>query len=139
MDQRLRDYYLESQVHNATPGQMLIMLYDCLIEHAESADQELSTPGNSADSRPAAREISRCINILTELNACLRPGVDPSLCATLSELYRFFTRQFSEALESRKGEKIREILPLIQKLRNTWVEADRRANKFQPGSVAVAA
>ena len=139
MDQRLRDYYIESQVHNATPGQLLIMLYDCLIEHAECADQEISAPGNPADPRPAAREISRCINILTELNTCLRHGVSPSLCASLSELYRFFTRQLSDALELRQAEKIRAILPLIHKLRNTWVEADRRANKFQPGSVAVAA
>jgi flagellar protein FliS len=139
MDHRLRDYYIESQVGNATPGQLLIMLYDCLIEHAECAEQEISAPANPADLRPAAREVSRCINILTELNTCLRHGVSPSLCATLTELYRFFTRQFSAALESRDAEKIRAILPLIRQLRATWVEADRRANKYQPGSVAVAA
>lgn len=139
MDQRLRDYYIENQVNNATPGQLLIMLYDCLIEHAECADHEISALQNPDDRRPAAREVSRCINILTELNTSLRRGVNPTLCATLSDLYLFFTRQFSEALELRKAEKIREILPLIHKLRNTWVEADRLANKFQPGAVPVAA
>jgi flagellar protein FliS len=139
MDQRLRDYYLESQVNNATPGQLLIMLYDCLIEHAESADRAISVPENATDSRPAAREVSWCINVLTELNTCLRPGVNPQLCATLHDLYEFFTRSFSEALETRRAEKIREVLPLIRKLRGTWVEADRQANKYQPGSVAVAA
>ena len=139
MDQRLRDYYIESQVNNATPGQLLIMLYDCLVEHAQLASQELGAPANPADPRPAAREVSWCINILTELNTCLRRSVDPTLCATLGNLYAFFARQLSEALETRQADKIREILPLIQKLRNTWVEADRIANKYQPGSVAVAA
>ena len=139
MEQRLRDYYIESQVNNATPGQLLIMLYDCLIERAEGADHEISTPAVPGDYRPAAREISRCINILTELSTCLRHGVEPKLCATLCELYRYFTRQFSEALEQRQAEKIREIVPLIQKLRDTWAEADRIANKYQPGSVAIAA
>jgi len=135
---RLRDYYLESQVNNTTPGQGLVMLYDCLIEHAECAEQAVAAAENAAHFRLAAKEVSRCINVLTELNTCLRHGMNPSLCATLSQLYLFFSRQFSEALEARNGAKIRAILPLIQKLRHTWAEADRRANKYQPGSVAVA-
>ena len=139
MDQRLRDYYIESQVNNATPGQLLIMLYDCLLEHAELAAQEISAPETPGDFRQAAREVSRCINVLTELGTCLRPSVQPKLCSLLGDLYRFFTRQFSEALEARQAEKIREILPLIQKLRDTWVEADRLAGKSQPGSIAIAA
>jgi flagellin-specific chaperone FliS len=78
MDQRLRDYYIDSRVNNATPGQLLVMLYDCLIEHAESAEREISAPANPANTCPAAREVSRCINILTELNACLRREASPS-------------------------------------------------------------
>ena len=57
----------------------------------------------------------------------------------MNDLYHFFTRQLSEALETHQAEKIREIVPLIQKLRNTWVEADRRAGKAQTGSIAIAA
>lgn len=139
MDQRLRDYYIESQVNNATPGQLLIMLYDCLLEHAELAAQEINAPKTAGDFRQAARQVSWCINILTELSTCLRHGVQPQLCTLLGDLYRFFTRQLSEALESRKAEKIREILPLIQKLRETWAQADRLAGKEQTGSIAIAA
>ncbi|HEX4141686.1 MAG TPA: flagellar export chaperone FliS [Candidatus Methylacidiphilales bacterium] len=139
MDQRLRDYYIESQVNNATPGQMLVMLYDCLLEHAELAAQEINAPTAPGDNRQAAREVSRCINVLTELSTCLRHGVEPKLCSQLSDLYRFFLRQFSEALETHQADKIHEILPLIKKLRVTWAEADRLAGKGQLGSVAIAA
>jgi flagellar protein FliS len=139
MDQRLHNYYLESRVNNATPGQLLIMLYDGLIEHAEGADQAITSPGKPGDFGPAALEVSRCINILTELSTCLRPSFNPALCATLSDLYRFFTREFYQALEMRDAGKIRGILPLIRNLRKTWVEADRRANPFSATSVAVAA
>ena len=139
MDQRLRDYYIDSQVNNATPGQLLVMLYDCLLEHAEIAAQEISAPATPGDYRQAARQVTWCINVLTELSTCLRHGVQPELCALLGDLYRFFARQFSEALEARQAEKIREILPLIQKLHDTWVEADRQAGKSQAGSVAIAA
>jgi flagellar protein FliS len=139
MDQRLRDYYTETQVNNATPGQLLIMLYDCLLEHAELAAQEIHAPSAPGDMRPAARQVSWCINVLTELGTSLRHGVKPELCSQLNDLYHFFTRQLSEALETHQADKIREIVPLIQKLRNTWVEADRRAGKAQAGSIAIAA
>jgi flagellar biosynthetic protein FliS len=139
MDQRLRDYYIDTQVNNSTPGQLLIMLYDCLLEHAELAAQEISAPATPGDFRQAAREVSWCINVLTELSTCLRHGVDPKLCTILGDLYRFFAHQFSEALDTHQPGKIREILPLILKLRKTWVEADRLAGKSQAGSIAVAA
>jgi flagellin-specific chaperone FliS len=83
--------------------------------------------------------VSRSINILTELNTCLNFGVNPKLCSTLSDLYLFFTQQLSDALSFREAGKVRDILPLIRRLRGTWNEADRRANKFQPDAVAVAA
>jgi len=131
MDQKLRNFYLEAQVKNASPGQMLIMLYDVLIEQAERADAEISSPENPKDPSPAARAIASCINVMTELNTSLRPGVDPVLTGTLRNLYVFFTKQFCEALEKREPTKIRAILPLIRDLRNAWSEAYRRAGQSQ--------
>jgi flagellar protein FliS len=131
MDEKLRRFYLESQVKNASPGQMLIMLYDCLIQNAEHADAEITSPENPGDPSKAAQAISRCINIMTELSSCLRHSVDPVLCGTLSKLYLFFTREFSEAFDKHDPKRIRAILPLIRDLRNTWFEADRRAGQLQ--------
>ena len=139
MDDKLRNFYIESQVKNASPGQLLVMLYDELIIQAENAESEISTLSPNGDISVAAKAVSRSINILTELNTCLNHGVDPKLCATLSDLYLFFTQQLSEALSLRQALKVRDILPLIRRLRGSWCEADRRANKFQPDSVAVAA
>ena len=139
MDQKLRNFYIESQINNGTPGQLLVMLYDGLIQQAENADAEISSPEMARDPAPASRAVSRCIDILTELNTCLRHSVEPTLCATLSDLYLFFTQEFSHAFDQREPKKIRAILPLIRSLRSAWYEADRRANQFQPGAVAVAA
>lgn len=139
MSQKLRNFYLESQVNNATPGQLLVMLYDGLIEHAETADVEISSPEMAANPSSASRAISRCIDILTELNTCLRHNVEPSLCATLSDLYLFFTKEFSQAFDKREAKRIRAILPLIRELRGAWFEADRRANQFHPESIGAAA
>jgi len=135
-DQKLRNFYIESQIKNATPGQALIMLYDGLIQNAENADAEISSPEIVKNQSTASRAITRCIDILTELNTCLRPSIEPSLCATLSDLYLFFTRELSQAFEKREPKKIRAILPLIRQLRGAWFEADRRSNQFQPDAVA---
>jgi flagellar secretion chaperone FliS len=129
MDQKLRNFYLEAQINNASSGQRLVMLYDGLIQFAENADAEMTSPEKANDPRPAGSTIARCIDILTELSTSLQPSVEPKLCAQLNDLYLFFTRQFSEAFDRREPKKIQAILPLIRDLRNTWVEADRRAGQ----------
>jgi flagellar protein FliS len=131
MDQKLRNFYLEAQVRNAPPGQLLIMLYDGLIDHAERADAAMSPTEHPIDPSAASRAVSCCINIMTELNSSLRPSVDPVLCATLRHLYLFFTKEFSEAFDKREPKRIRAILPLIRDLRNAWSEAYRRAGQAQ--------
>ena len=131
MDEKLRRYYQESKVNNASPGQMLIMLYDLLIKNAERAEAEIASPENPADPSLAAKAITGCIDIMKELTSSLRPSENPSLCGTLSNLYLYFMREFSAAFERRDPRKIRAILPLIRELRNTWSEADRRAGLFQ--------
>jgi flagellar protein FliS len=138
MDLKLRNYYLETRINGASPGQVLIMLYDGLIDQAELADQKLVAPNSPGDLSLAAQAISHCINIMTELSASLKHSVDPALCGTLSNLYLFFTQEFSAALERREPRKIRAILPLIRELRDTWFEADRRANRGKPLEVALA-
>jgi flagellar protein FliS len=131
MDHRLRHFYLESQIKNASPGQLLIMLYDGLIQHAEEAEQEIAAPVIPGDFSRAAHSVSRCIDILTELSTSLNHSVDPSLCGTLADLYHFFTKEFSEALDHHEPKKIGAILRLIRDLRGAWITADRRSNQLQ--------
>ncbi len=110
---------------------MLIMLYDGLIQSAEKADTEMSVPDNCGDKILAAQSVTRCIDIITELNSSLNHGVDASLCSTLSDLYRFFVQELSGAFSQCEPGRIRNILPLIRELRNAWFEADRKANRVQ--------
>jgi flagellar biosynthetic protein FliS len=126
-------------VSGATPGQLLIMLYDLLIEHAEAADTELSAPESPAKFAAAAKEVTFCIKVLTELTASLRRRENPDLCATLGGLYEFFTHEFYAALDAGTPKKVRDILPMIRQLRDAWAGADRLAAKAKPDAVAVAA
>jgi flagellar biosynthetic protein FliS len=108
------------------------MLYDGLFNFAECAQPEIALVENPNGRPQAAHSVARCIDIMTELSTSLKHSVDPVLCGTLTDLYRFFAREFSEALDQCEPARIQAILPLIQQLRNAWFEADRKANRFHP-------
>jgi flagellar biosynthetic protein FliS len=134
MDERLRHFYLESRIKNSSPGELLLMLWDNLVESAEAAEVEVGSPIGSPERTKAAHAVTRCINIITELSTALRHEVDPSLCATLSNLYCFFARQFSEALRDGDATRIGAILPLLRDLKVAWSQAQKAANQAQLAS-----
>ena len=134
LDLKLRNFYLEAQIKNAPPGQLLIMLYDGLLDNAERAESAISA--SDTDPLETSHCVSRCINLITELTTSLRPEQDPDLCSTLRSLYSYFAREFSESFDKRDPARIRAIVPLIRSLRDAWSEAYRRSNHAQ---VAVAA
>jgi len=131
MDNRLRNFYTENLVKNASPGQLLVILFDDLVRSAEIAEIEFASPAGSIERGQVAFTIARCINLITELSAALRPEHDPQLCATLQNLYRFFAGQFSEALAKNDGSKIGAILPLLRKLRSAWTQAQKTVSREQ--------
>ena len=131
MDQRLRYFYEETRIKNASPAEMLVMLYDYLVQKAETAEGQLAAPVGSGERAQAPRTISHCIDIITELSSALRPEYDPMLCANLSNLYRFFAREFSEALAKSDAGRVGAILPLLRKLQATWTQAQKISGKAQ--------
>ena len=72
MDYKLRDYYLNSQVKNAAPGQLLIMLYDCLIDQAERAEVAIASCETSQDLSVASDFVSRCIVFTSPLGGSIQ-------------------------------------------------------------------
>lgn len=129
MDQRLRNFYLEQTVNSASPGQLLVMLYDALIQQAEMAETEIASPAAPRDPSKAAVAVARCIDIITELSASLRHDFDPALSGTLSKLYCFFTRELSAALDELESQRVRNILPLLRNLRDSWSQALKRTEQ----------
>jgi flagellar biosynthetic protein FliS len=136
MDQRLRSFYLESKVNGTSSGELLVMLYSTLVEQAEDAEQELAAPAPKRNVSHAAKCVARCIDILTELDTALKHDVDPDLCGTLTRLYAYFTRQFSDALSACEPGKIRTILPLLRDLKAAWSQAHKLSTHGQPLSLS---
>ena len=123
MNQNVSRAYVSSSVKSATPGQLVIMLYDGLIRFATDARDAME------EGRPSADLINRCIRILTELNTCLRPDVAPEFCDRLSNLYEFYTMELSRAMHRNHPQIITAILPMIAELRDAWQEAEKQLDE----------
>jgi flagellar biosynthetic protein FliS len=134
MDERLRHFYLESRIKNASSGELLLMLWESLVENAEKAESEIGSPVGSPERTSATCSIAQCINIITELSTALRHEIDPGLCATLSNLYCYFAREFSAALRTGDPRKIGTILPMLRELKAAWEKAQKTAGQAQLAS-----
>jgi len=130
-DERLRNFYLESRIKNASPGAVLVILYEALVENAEIAESEIAAPANSEARARATLSVKICIDILTELTTALRHEVDPTLCSTLGNLYYYFTRQLSQALTESDPKKVGVILPLLRQLEGAWTKAHKISSQAQ--------
>jgi flagellar secretion chaperone FliS len=110
--------YSQSTIKAATPGQLVIMLYDGLIRFATEAKE------NMKDSKSCAHAIDRCVRIITELNISLKYDASPELCGQLSGLYEFYVLKFSEAMQKNDAALIDQLIPMITSLRDAWSEAE---------------
>ena len=126
MNQNVNNAYFANSVKSATPGQLIVMLYDGLIRFATDARDAL------AEGKSGAEPVTRCFRILTELNTCLRPEVAPELCARLSSLYEFYTMELSKAMHTHTPDPITKILPLIADLRDAWEQAEGKPDQEVP-------
>lgn len=120
--------YLQNQVNSATPTGLVVLLYDGLLKFSHQAIDHFNDQGPESN-RLATESIDRCIKILTELNSALSHDQAPELCSNLSNLYSFFSSEFSKALSQKDPKIIEDICPLIENLRDGWKQVDESIQK----------
>jgi flagellar protein FliS len=125
--------YRETRVKTASPGQLVVMLYDEAIKQSDTAI-ELFGP----DSKPKPESIER-INlalgkvqdIITELMASLDFDAGGDIAKDLFALYVWFGREVLEANIRKEVSRVASVRKMLAELREAWVEA---ASKAQSGS-----
>lgn len=126
--------YLKSRIDSATPGGLIILLYEGLLRHCDEARLSLEE-GSEGGVQDAGISIGKAIAILTELNSSLDSHSAPELTAQLSQLYEFFTVTLSNALKERDAQPISGITPLIEDLLDAWQQAEASSQSEAPLSV----
>jgi len=127
--------YKETRVKTASPGQLIVMLYDEAIKQADTA---VALMGPESKPRPGDIErINVCLgkvqDVITELMASLDFDAGGEIAKDLFSLYVWFGREILEANIRKEVGRIQSVRNMLAELRGAWAEA---AGKAQGGSQA---
>lgn len=109
--------YQEQAVLTATPGQLVVLLYDGIVRYLRQADAAL---GEEAIAH-ANERLGRAEAIIDELHATLdlRQG---QIAENLEGIYVFWKRCLFEVRVDRDREKLARVVRMVGDLREAWAQ-----------------
>ena len=111
--------YRATEIESASPGQILLALYDGCLRLCKTAQLHIEE-GNVAAKGVA---IGRAYAILGELRSTLDYKVAPELCESLERLYVYFQDQLSLANIRMDPAPLIPVVKIMGDLRAAWGEA----------------
>jgi len=115
--------YQTQAVFTASPGQLVLMLYDGALRflgHARDALQ--STDETTRRIEIINNNLIKAQNILAELQGNLNHEIGGDHAANLNRLYDYYIRRLLEANMKKKVEPVIEVEGLVRQLRDGWAE-----------------
>src|SRR5579883_145594 len=108
--------YFDDEVLNASPVQLVQMLYRGVLDSIASARRHLRL----GDIRSRSRSISKAIAILTELAGSLDSKQGGELSRNLAQLYDYVQRLLIQANIEQRDKPLVEAEQLVSKLAQAW-------------------
>ena len=112
--------YLEHQVANATPGQLIEMLYDRGVRDLNGACELFSLQGDPRSQADAIHLIVHAQQIVAELNHSLNIRDGGDLAANLARIYEYMQYRLTEAVSKREQAPVAEVAGLLSELHEAW-------------------
>jgi flagellar protein FliS len=116
--------YLEASINSASPEELIIKVYDALLLFARQAIDVMET--RPADIQARHDLLRRAQRACALLMGSLKLDLDSEIPGNLFRIYEFWHHQLVVANMQGDAAKVRELLPLISGMRETWVEAIKR-------------
>lgn len=115
--------YQNQAVLSASPGQLVLMLYDGTLRFLRQALDGFS-PAHDEIKRIAIvhTALGRAGAILAELQSNLNLEAGGEYAANLDRLYDYYQRRLHQANINKDDVAIREVLRLVTELRDGWAE-----------------
>jgi flagellar secretion chaperone FliS len=114
----LRTRYLAESVATASPGQLLVMLYDRLVVDLMQAEDAL----RARDNATASTRLMHAQDIVSELRGSLDLTAWDG-AAGLAQLYGFLFTRLIKANVSNDPDLVAECRGVVEPLRDAWREA----------------
>lgn len=113
------EQYKTTQISTATPGQLVVMLYDGAIKFCKMAKLGIE----QKNIETANNNLIKVQNIIQELKLSLDMKAGGDLSETLDALYEYMLRRLIEANMKKDIKIISEVQKNLEELREAWVEA----------------
>jgi len=111
--------YRATQIESASPGQILLALYDGCLRFLRVAQQHIM----AGDVAAKGIAISKAGAILGELRGTLDHKIAPELCEGLDRLYVYFQEQLAVANMRMDPAPLVPVLRILGDLREAWGQA----------------
>lgn len=124
--------YQKQSVLTASPGQLVLMLYDGALRFLAQARESFQLP----EENPRRIEhihtgLIRAQAILSELRANLDHDAGGDFATNLDRLYDYYVRRLQEANLRKDEAPVIEVERLVRSLRDGWAEMLRQADTTQ--------
>lgn len=124
MQLQQRNKYLQSTIQTATPGQLLIMLYDGAIRFCRQGIEAIKEQRYS----DANTSLLKVQDIVSEFIITIDRS-NP-ISENLLKLYEYFNARLIEANMKKDVEPAEEVLAHLIDLKETWIQAAKQYNQL---------
>ena len=125
--------YRTTAVLTASPGQLVLMLYDGALRSLAIAREAFGRPEDDARRLEIINnQLLKAQAIVAELQGGLNFEKGGEVATTLNRLYEYYNRRLFEANLRKKAEPVEEVERLIGELRAGWAEMLAKQGSGQP-------
>jgi len=123
--------YRRMAAQTATPGQLVLMLFDGAINFLERAAKGFELEDPLEFNATINNNILKAQAIINELNASLDMEAGGELAANLRRLYEYMDYRLTESNRTKTPEGLHEVIKRLGVIRDAWAEMIRRQNQSQ--------
>ncbi len=117
----VRSAYREAAVQGARPVQLVVLLYEQVLEDLRRACSALQ----SGDIAGRTREINHALTVLAHLQATLDMEKGGEVATNLQRFYSMVRAELVEAQRTQSLAKLQEQIACISTVLEAWMEVDR--------------
>ena len=118
--------YQQVATQTASPGQLVLMLYDGALRFLEQARRGFAHEDPLDFNLTINNNLLRAQAIINELNLCLDMEAGGEFSATMRRLYNYFDAQLQQSNQHKTVEGINEVSARLTVLRDAWAEMLRQ-------------
>ena len=112
--------YKETQIKTATPGKLVVMMYDGAVKYLSLALESLNSRHRSYDR--ASEHLIRTQDIITELMVSLDFDHGGEIARNLFNLYMWMNRQLLDGNIRKDVAPLESVRKVLLELRSAWAE-----------------